>query len=91
MTWVGFWINAVLMILKLVFGYYGKSDALVADGFHSMSDFGTDFIVLSMVGIAYKRADSSHPYGHGKFETFGIPSHRSHPTGRRCRHRMERC
>lgn len=69
-TWVGFWINAVLMILKLVFGYYGKSDALVADGFHSMSDFGTDFIVLSMVGIAYKRADSSHPYGHGKFETF---------------------
>lgn len=69
-TWVGFWVNALLMILKLSFGYYGKSDALVADGFHSLSDFGTDFIVLIMVGIAYKRADSTHPYGHGKFETF---------------------
>ncbi|MBD5285758.1 MAG: cation transporter [Bacteroides sp.] len=69
-TWVGFWVNALLMILKLGFGYYGKSDALVADGFHSLSDFGTDFIVLIMVGIAYKRADSTHPYGHGKFETF---------------------
>lgn len=69
-TWVGFWVNALLMALKLVFGYYGRSDALVADGFHSLSDFGTDFIVLIMVGIAYKRADSTHPYGHGKFETF---------------------
>ena len=68
-TWVGFWVNAFLMVLKLAFGYYGHSDALVADGFHSLSDFGTDFIVLMMVGIAYKRADSSHPYGHGKFET----------------------
>lgn len=68
-TWVGFWVNAVLMVLKLFFGYYGHSDALVADGFHSFSDFGTDFIVLIFVGIAYKRADSSHPYGHGKFET----------------------
>ncbi len=69
-TWIGFWVNAVLMALKLAFGYYGHSDALVADGFHSMSDFATDFIVLVMVGIAYKRADSTHPYGHGKFETF---------------------
>ncbi len=69
-TWIGFWVNAVLMALKLAFGFYGRSDALVADGFHSMSDFATDLIVLVMVGIAYKRADSTHPYGHGKFETF---------------------
>lgn len=69
-TWVGFWVNAVLMALKLFFGYYGHSDALVADGFHSLSDFGTDFIVLVFVGVAYKSADADHPYGHGKFETF---------------------
>lgn len=35
-----------------------------------MSDFATDLIVLAFVGIAYKSADSEHPYGHGKFETF---------------------
>ena len=69
-TWIGFWVNAVLMLIKLFFGYWGHSDALVADGFHSLSDFGTDFIVLIFVGFAYKGADASHPYGHGKYETF---------------------
>jgi len=69
-TWVGFWVNAVLMILKIAFGLYGHSDALVADGIHSLSDFATDLIVLVFVGIAYKSADNKHPYGHGKFETF---------------------
>lgn len=69
-TWVGFWVNAFLMVLKLAIGWYGHSDALVADGVHSLSDFATDFIVLAFVGIAYKHADSGHPYGHGKFETF---------------------
>lgn len=69
-TWVGFWVNAVLMVLKIFFGIVGHSDALVADGVHSVSDFATDLIVLVFVGIAYKGADRSHPYGHGKFETF---------------------
>ena len=69
-TLVGFWVNAVLMVLKIIFGIIGHSDALVADGVHSLSDFATDAIVLVFVGIAYKSADSSHPYGHGKFETF---------------------
>lgn len=68
-TWIGFWVNVVLMVLKLFFGYWGHSDALVADGFHSLSDFATDFIVLIFVGVAYKSADASHPYGHGKYET----------------------
>lgn len=68
-TLVGFWINALLVVLKLFFGYWGHSDALVADGYHSLSDFITDFIVLIFVGMAYKRADRDHPYGHGKYET----------------------
>lgn len=68
-TMVGFWINFVLVILKLFFGYWGHSDALVADGYHSVSDFITDFIVLFCAGIAYKKADNEHPYGHGKYET----------------------
>lgn len=69
-TWVGFWVNAILMVLKIAIGFYGHSDALVADGVHSLSDFATDLIVLLFVSIAYKSADSDHPYGHGKFETF---------------------
>lgn len=68
-TLVGLWINVALVILKLFFGYWGKSDALVADGYHSLSDFVTDFIVIVFVATAYKKADREHPYGHGKFET----------------------
>lgn len=70
-TMVGFWINAFLVIIKLFIGYWGQSDALVADGYHSLSDFITDFMVLYFVGVAYKKADGDHPYGHGKYETIG--------------------
>ena len=69
-TWVGFWVNAILMVIKIAVGILGHSDALIADGIHSVSDFATDFIVLLFVGIAYRAADSDHPYGHGKYETF---------------------
>lgn len=70
-TLVGFWINAALVVLKLFFGYWGHSDALVADGYHSLSDFLTDFMVLYFVGVSFRKADKDHPYGHGKFETVG--------------------
>lgn len=68
-TWIGLWVNLVMLLLKLIVGYLGHSDALVADGFHSLSDFSAAFVVLVFVGVAYRRADESHPYGHGKFET----------------------
>jgi len=68
-TLVGLWINVVLVVAKLFFGYTGNSDALVADGYHSVSDFITDFIVIVFVATAYKAADREHPYGHGKYET----------------------
>ncbi len=68
-TLAGLWINVVLVVLKLAVGYSGHSDALVADGYHSFSDFVTDFIVLAFVAASCKKADSDHPYGHGKYET----------------------
>lgn len=35
---IGCVVNALLMALKLTAGYLGHSDALVADGFHSLND-----------------------------------------------------
>ena len=29
---IGFWINALLMVLKLAAGHYGHSEAVFADG-----------------------------------------------------------
>lgn len=67
---VGTCVNAVLIVLKLVSGILGRSSAMLADAVHSLSDFVTDIIVLVFVKIAGKPKDSSHDYGHGKFETF---------------------
>lgn len=68
-TWVGFWINAALGVVKILAGVLGRSQALIADGVHSISDFVSDIIVIVFVGIAHKKADADHQYGHGKFET----------------------
>lgn len=67
---IGCVVNAILMILKLCAGYFGHSDALVADGFHSLNDLAADIIMLVFVGISFRRPDSRFPYGYGKFETF---------------------
>ncbi len=67
---IGCIVNAVLMGLKLTAGYLGHSDALVADGFHSLNDLAADVIMLIFVGISYKAADDRYSFGYGKFETF---------------------
>lgn len=67
-TWVGFWINALLGVAKVVGGIFTRSSALVADGVHSFSDFFSDIIVIVMVGIARKAPDKEHQFGHGHYE-----------------------
>lgn len=67
---IGCAVNALLMAMKLTAGYFGHSDALVADGFHSLNDLAADLIMLFFVGISYRAADDRYPYGYGKFETF---------------------
>ncbi len=68
-TWVGFWCNAVLGVAKIIGGIVGRSGALIADGVHSFSDFASDILVLTMVGISRRKPDSTHEFGHGKYET----------------------
>jgi cation diffusion facilitator family transporter len=62
-------MNALLVAFKFVAGIMGHSAAMVADAFHSLSDFITDIIVLAFVRISAKPQDESHDYGHGKYET----------------------
>lgn len=68
-TWVGFWVNAALGVLKVLAGIFGRSVAMVADGVHSFSDFITDIIVIVFVGISRRKANENYQYGHGKYET----------------------
>ncbi len=62
--------NVGLFAVKVVVGLLGGSVSLVADGVHSLSDLATDFAVLLGNYLGSRKPDSSHPYGHGKLETF---------------------
>lgn len=68
-TLVGSVGNAALVTFKFIAGILGNSAAMIADAVHSLSDFATDLLVLIFVSISAKPQDSSHDYGHGKFET----------------------
>ena len=68
-TLVGALVNAVLAFLQITSGLLGNSQALLADGVHTLSDLGSDFIVLMATTQSAKPADKEHPYGHGRIET----------------------
>jgi cation diffusion facilitator family transporter len=61
--------NIVLSILKLIFGIVGHSQALFADGLHSLSDLISDGVILIAAKYSTQDADADHPYGHARFET----------------------
>ena len=62
-------VNFVLAIIKIVGGVFGQSQALLADGIHSLSDLASDGMVLIAVKHAGEDADEDHPYGHARYET----------------------
>ena len=68
-TWIGFFVNLLLSIAKILAGIFGRSGAMIADGIHSISDFLTDLVVLVFVKVSSKPKDETHDYGHGKYET----------------------
>jgi len=68
-TLVGALINLILSIIKIVFGYISQSQALIADGIHSLSDLVSDGLVLIAAKHTSREADANHPYGHGRIET----------------------
>lgn len=68
-TYLGAAVNALLAFLKIVFGWFGLSHALMADGLHSLADLATDFLVLLASRWGSQAADLDHPYGHRRIET----------------------
>jgi cation diffusion facilitator family transporter len=68
-TLQGMAVNAVLGVVKLTAGWLTASGALVADGFHSLSDLASDLLVLWGASVARRPEDTDHPYGHGRVET----------------------
>ncbi|WP_375508172.1 cation diffusion facilitator family transporter [uncultured Caballeronia sp.] len=68
-TFTSIALNCVLMSAQIVVGVFAHSQALIADGVHSLADLVSDFVVL----LANKRSaaapDDDHNYGHSRYET----------------------
>ncbi|TDP84876.1 cation diffusion facilitator family transporter [Halanaerobium saccharolyticum] len=63
--------NTLLALLKIFIGFFGSSKALIADGFHSVSDMASTIIVMISIKFSETPADKNHPYGHEKAEALG--------------------
>ncbi|MCF6337659.1 MAG: cation diffusion facilitator family transporter [Gammaproteobacteria bacterium] len=68
-TLIGSAVDLLLGVAKIVAGYIGSSQALIADGIHSLSDLATDGVVLFAMKHGSREADEKHPYGHARIET----------------------
>ncbi|MEX3964180.1 cation diffusion facilitator family transporter [Paraburkholderia sp. EG286B] len=68
-TWVSVAVNSVLVVLQIVIGVFAHSQALIADGVHSLADIVSDFVVLLANRHSGAKPDADHNYGHSRYET----------------------
>lgn len=62
-------VNVVMATAKLTVGFFASSQALIADGIHSLVDIASD--IAAMVGLRFSDLpkDDDHPYGHHRIST----------------------
>ena len=65
---VGIYGNILLSAFKLFAGIRGRSEAMISDAVHSLSDVFATFIALIGTRLAARPGDREHPYGHERFE-----------------------
>ncbi|MBE0507114.1 MAG: cation transporter [Marinospirillum sp.] len=68
-TLIGMVVNALNAAAKILVGFWANSNALIADGIHSLSDLLSDVLVLGATHFGRQKADKDHPYGHDRYET----------------------
>lgn len=68
-AWVSIFAYLFMAALKLSVGYYGHSEALVADGLNNTTDIIASIAVLIGLKISIKPPDQDHHYGHTRAET----------------------
>ncbi len=62
-------VNLLLIVAKCTAGWISNSQALIADGIHSIVDLGSDIAAFFGLKLAAKPSDENHPYGHHRFVT----------------------
>lgn len=67
-TWISVAVNVGLSSAQMAVGLFAHSQALVADGLHSLSDLLADFVVLIANKFSRDASDDDHHYGHYRYE-----------------------
>lgn len=65
---VGIGFNILLFIGKFLVGLLTGSIAATADAFNNLSDAGSSVVTMIGFKLSGKKADSEHPFGHGRIE-----------------------
>ncbi len=62
-------LNLAVASAKIVLGAATGAVSVLTDGFHSLTDGGSNLVALVALRVARQPPDTEHPYGHRKFET----------------------
>jgi len=65
---INLWANLGLLIVKLLGGIFGGSQALIADAVHSLSDVIVAILVIVGLKVSSSPPDDDHHWGHGNIE-----------------------
>lgn len=65
---INLWANFGLFIVKLIGGILGRSQALIADALHSISDIIVALLLVVGLKITGAPPDEDHQWGHGQIE-----------------------
>ena len=65
---LGIFLNLLLFAGKLAAGLLTGAISITADAFNNLSDAGSSVITLLGFRLAGHKADSDHPFGHGRIE-----------------------
>ena len=62
-------LNLAVAGAKVLLGVSTGAVSVLTDGFHSLTDGGSNLVALVALRVARQPPDTEHPYGHRKFET----------------------
>jgi len=65
---INLWANLGLLVVKLLGGIFGRSQALIADAVHSLSDVIVAILVIVGLKVSSAPPDDDHHWGHGNIE-----------------------
>jgi cation diffusion facilitator family transporter len=68
--WVIMFLNLAVALAKYAYGALTGSVSMKADGIASMFDAASNVVGIAGMALAARPADTDHPYGHAKFETY---------------------